>query len=131
MFNFFRKKIAEEIVEKTPKPKRPEKPVATITYHVDDSGDIWVDCFWSGEKEGSHFAFANLLEKISNGEMLSDTMEFIELNCDTEGKKIAYDEVVETFLRLQQTRLFNIMNETEMSEDEPVISPINVINMGK
>lgn len=135
MFNFFRKKTVEELIEESSNTKNPEKPIATITYHVDKSGDIWVDCFWSGEKEGSHFSFADLLEKISNGELLSDTMEFIESNCDTEEKKIAYDEVVETVLKLQQKRLFDVMNEAmspsiEMDE-EPVISPINVVNMRK
>ena len=135
MFNFFRKKIVADLTEEAPKTKKPENPVATITYHVDDEGFVWIDCFWSGKKESSHIAFADLLEKISNGELLSDTMEFIESNCDTEEKKIAYDEVVEAVLRLQQMRLFNIMNEVGesniVSDDEPVISPINVVNMEK
>jgi len=135
MFNFFRKKIVEELIEEDPKTEQPQKPMATITYHVDEDGFIWIDCFWSGKKENSHIAFADLLEKISNGELLSETMEFIESNCDTEEKKIAYDEVVEAVLRLQQMRLFNIMNEVgesnATSDDDPVISPINVVNMGK
>ena len=135
MFNFFRKKTVADLTEEAPETKKPENPVATITYHVDDEGFIWIDCFWSGKKESSHIAFAELLEKISNGEMLSDTMEFIESYCDTEEKKIAYEEVVENVLRLQQMRLFNIMNEVGgsnvISEDDPVISPINVANMGK
>tara|TARA_Y100000310_G_scaffold171180_1_gene171387 strand:- start:338 stop:745 length:408 start_codon:yes stop_codon:yes gene_type:complete len=135
MFNFFRKKIVADLIEEPSKTEKPEKAIATITYHVDDEGFIWIDCFWSGEKERSHIAFADLLEKISNGELLSDTMEFIESNCDTEEKKIAYEEVVETVLRLQQMRLFNIMNEAgesnDPSDDDPVISPINVVNMGK
>ena len=135
MFNFFRKKIITELIEESPKTKKPENRIATITYHVDDEGFIWIDCFWSGEEESSHLAFSELLEKVSNGEMLSDTMEFIESNCDTEEKKIAYEEVVENVLRLQQMRLFNIMNEVGgsnvISDDDPVISPINVVNMGK
>ena len=135
MFNFFRKTIVEELIEEAPKTEQRPEPMATITYHVDEDGFIWIDCFWSGKKENSHIAFADLLEKISNGELLSDTMEFIESNCDTEEKKIAYDEVVEAVLRLQQMRLFNIMNEVGesniVSDDEPVISPINVANMGK
>ena len=135
MFNFFRKTIVEELIEEAPKTEQRPEPMATITYHVDEDGFIWIDCFWSGKKENSHIAFADLLEKISNGELLSDTMEFIESNCDTEEKKIAYDEVVEAVLRLQQMRLFNIMNEVGesniVSDDEPVISPINVANIGK
>jgi hypothetical protein len=135
MFNFFRKTIVEELIEEAPKTEQRPEPMATITYHVDEDGFIWIDCFWSGKKENSHIAFADLLEKISNGELLSDTMEFIESNCDTEEKKIAYDEVVEAVLRLQQMRLFNIMNEVggpdSTSDDDPVISPINVVNMRK
>ena len=133
MFNFFRKRIVEDLIEEAPKPEKPEKQMATITYHVDQDGDIWINCFWSGEMKNSHLAFAELLEKISNGELLSDTMEFIESNCDTEEKQIAYDEVVETVLRLQQARLFNIMNEvggsSDTPDDDPVISPINVVKM--
>jgi hypothetical protein len=133
MFNFFRKRIVEDLIEEAPKPEKPEKQMATITYHVDEDGDIWINCFWSGEMENSHLAFADLLEKISNGELLSDTMEFIESNCETEEKKIAYEEVVEAVLRLQQMRLFNIMNEvggsSTTSDDDPVISPINVVKM--
>ena len=135
MFNFFRKKIVEGLIEESTKSEKPKKQMATITYHVDEHGDIWIDCFWSGEMTNSHLAFADLLEKISNGELLSDTMEFIESNCETEEKKIAYEEVVESILRLQQMRLFNIMNavgETGVtSDDEPVVSPINAGNMGK
>ena len=135
MFNFFRKKIIEGIVEDSPKVEETQKQIAKITYHVDEDNAIWIDCFWSGEQEGSHLAFADLLEKVSNGELLGDTMEFIESNCDTEGKKIAYDEVVDTVLRLQQMRLFNVMNEvggnSDVSDDEPVVSPINAANMQK
>ena len=133
MFNFFRKRVVEGLIEESTKSEKPEKQMATITYHIDEDGDVWVNCFWSGEMKGSHLAFADLLEKISNGELLNDTMEFIESNCDTEEKKIAYDEVVEAVLRLQQMRLFNIMNEVGESsvttDDDPVISPINVVKM--
>jgi hypothetical protein len=133
MFNFFRKKIVEGLIEESTKSEKPQEPMATITYHVDGDGDIWINCFWSGEMKNSHLAFAELLEKISNGELLGETMEFIESNCETEEKKIAYEEVVEAVLRLQQMRLFNIMNEvggsSDTPDDDPVISPINVVKM--
>jgi hypothetical protein len=130
MFNFFRKRIVEDLVQESPKSEKLEKQIATVTYHVDEEGAIWDYCFLSGKKACSHLAFADLLEKISNGELLGDTMEFIESNCDTEEKRIAYDEVVDAVLRLQQMRLFNIMNEAGgSSDDDPVISPINVVKM--
>lgn len=135
MFNFLRKRTVESIEEDVSKGNESPQQIATVTYHVDKDGFIWVDCFWSGKQEGSHVAFADLLEKISNGELLGSTMEFIESNCDTEEKKIAYDEVVETVLRLQQKRLFDVMNEATLPsmemDEEPVVSPINVVNMGK
>jgi len=135
MFNFLRKRTVDNIEEEIPKGDKSQEQIATITYNVHKDGFIWIDCFWSGKQEGSHLAFADLLEKISNGELLGDTMEFIESNCDTEQQNVAYDEIVETVLKLQQKRLFDVMNEAtshdvEMDE-EPVVSPINVVNMGK
>jgi hypothetical protein len=137
MFNFFKKKIIEEHEEQNSNPDEDfiEDKVVTISYHTDAEGDIWIDCFWSGEKEGSHLQFAELLEKISNGDLLGDTMEFVAAKCTTPEKKAAYSQIVETVMNLQQMRLFKMMTGMNQSgltpDDDPVISPTNVIKTGK
>ena len=137
MFNFFKKKIViEEPVEESVEERiDPKDRVATITYHTDVDGYIWIDCYWSGDEAHSHLQFAELLEKISNGDLIGDTMEFVGTKCDTPEKKVAYMQIVETITNLQQMRLFKTMvgaNQSGLTlDDEPVISPTNVVNTDK
>ena len=137
MFNFFKKKIVEELKEQDSNPDEDliDDKTATISYHTDRAGDVWIDCFWSGEVEDAHIQFAELLEKISNGDLLGDTMEFVGSKCDSPEKKDAYTQIVETVMNLQQMRLFHTMmgmNQSGLtSDDDPVISPTNVIKTEK
>ena len=137
MFNFFKKKIVEKFEEEGSNDDEDsiEDKTTTISYHTDSTGDIWIDCFWSGEVEDAHLQFAELLEKISNGDLLGDTMDFVSTKCDSPEKKASYDQIVETVLNLQQMRVFNTMMSMNQSgltpDDGPVVSPTNVIRTGK
>ena len=137
MFNFFKKKIVKNFEEQGSNDDEDsiEGKTTTISYHTDGTGDIWIDCFWSGEVEDAHLQFAELLEKISNGDLLGDTMEFVGSKCDSPEKKDAYTQIVETVMNLQQMRLFHTMmgmNQSGLtSDDDPVISPTNVIKTEK
>ena len=137
MFNFFKKKVVEKFEEQESDHDEDdiENKTVTISYHTDGVGDIWSDCFWSGEVEDAHLQFAELLEKISNGDLLTDTMDFVRTKCDKPEKKAVYAQIVETVLNLQQMRLFNTMmnmNQAGLTPDDgPVISPTNVIKTEK
>ena len=146
MFNFFRKKkepefdLEDEIdeiqkefeKEQTSIPE--EDRVSTISFHTDKEGYIWVDVYWS-ELEGAHISFAELLEKVSNGDLLADVFDFVKNKCKTEEEMKLFSEILERITDMQKLRLFNSITGLDHSsltpDDGPVVRPTKMIKKTK
>ena len=147
MFNFFRKKEEEpefdledeidkiqEEFEKEQMSIPEEDRISTLSFHTDKEGYIWVDVYWS-ELEGAHISFAELLEKVSNGDLLADVFDFVKNKCETEEEMKLFSEILERITDMQKIRLFNSITGLDHSsltpDDGPVVSPTKVIKNTK
>lgn len=148
MFNFFRKKEVDlevdleaeidELQEEFEKEEESSIPkedrVSTLTFHTDRDGYIWIDVYWA-DLEGAHISFAELLEKVSNGDLISDVFEFVKHKCKTDEEKKLFSEILETITDMQKLRLFHNITGLDRSgltpNDGPVVRPTKMIKNTK
>ena len=147
MFNFFRKREVEpeldleaeidelqEEFEKEETSLAKEERVSTLSFHTDKEGYIWVDVYWSN-LEGAHISFAELLEKVSSGDLIQDVFDFVKNKCETEEEMKLFSEILETITDMQKLRLFNNITGLDHSsltpDNGPVVRPTKMIKNNK
>ena len=131
MFNFFKKPTQIE-EEQDKDVLDPEDRICSVSFHTDKDGYIWIDCSWKGVSD-SHLQFAELLEKISSGDLIEDTLEYVRQSCNSEQQKSDFLELLAYITKLQQKRLLEALksqnHESLTREQEPLVSPLNVTKM--
>ncbi len=116
MFNFFKKK----------KPQK-EENLAHLKFFVNNDGEVLMDCRW---KEFSHLVFAELLEKVSNGDMFSEILDFVRDEAKSQNRDKEFMEII-SFLMMDQEEEEgggegdNLLNKDDLSL---VIKPSEVLN---
>jgi hypothetical protein len=147
MFKFFRKREVEpeldleaeidelqEEFEKEETSLAKEERVSTLSFHTDKEGYIWVDVYWS-DLEGAHISFAELLEKVSSGDLIQDVFDFVKNKCETEEEMKLFSEILETITDMQKLRLFNNITGLDYSsltpDNGPVVRPTKMIKNNK
>tara|TARA_R110002051_G_scaffold244900_1_gene304728 strand:- start:33 stop:416 length:384 start_codon:yes stop_codon:yes gene_type:complete len=121
MFNFFKKK-------KPPK----EENLAHLKFFVNNDGEVLMDCRW---KEFSHLVFAELLEKVSNGDMFSEILDFVRDEAKSQNRDKEFMEII-SFLMMDQEEEKDEKEEEEEEGDNLlnkddlslVIKPSEVLN---
>ena len=131
MFKFFKRKETPE------EPIQPEEPkveaVAELIYIVDKKGDTWVECKWNPDLASSaHLIFAELLDKVCNGETLDDALEFVREGLESEGRLSELEEIISYMLETHQNRVnstfADLMGGKENSaEDSLVVKPSDIL----
>ena len=107
MFNFLKKNKVENI-QKEEEASFP----ATITFKVDDKGSIYVDGNWDVEAHATApFMFAELLAKVSNGDMFLDTLVFLKEFCIENDAEELYEKLLVFIRKIQDSN-----KETKSSE---------------
>ena len=100
MFKFLKK-------NKKPELKQEEERVypATIAFTVDDDGNIFVDGSWNTEAhETAPFMFAELLTKVSGGDMFLDTLVFLKEFCIENEAEELYDQLLVFIRKIQESK---------------------------
>ena len=130
MFNFFKNKPAQE--EEDGSVLKEEDRTCSLAFHTDKEGYIWIDCSWSA-KADAHLQFGELLEKISSGDMIEDTLEYVRQSCKSDKQKSDFLELLAYITKLQQKRILDALkspnHESLTREEEPLVSPLNVTKM--
>ena len=107
MFDFL-KKNKVETVQKEEEDSFP----ATITFKVDDKGSIFIDGIWDVEAHATApFMFAELLAKVSNGDMFLDTLIFLKEFCIENDAEELYEKLLVFIKKVQDSN-----KETKSSE---------------
>lgn len=127
MFGWFKKK-SEDTSEDT--------SVASLTFSADKNGVIWVKANWDAENhKNAHFMFAELLVKVSSGDMFLDTLVFIKELCEENESEEIYEEVLSFVRDLQESRsLFLFGNKKQGSQkknEDLVVKPTDFFKLGK
>ena len=100
MFKFLKK-------NKKPELKQEEERVypATIAFTVDDDGNIFVDGSWNTEAHATApFMFAELLTKVSGGDMFLDTLVFLKEFCIENEAEELYDQLLVFIRKIQESK---------------------------
>ena len=100
MFKFLKK-------NKKPELKQEEERVypATIAFTVDNDGNIFVDGSWNTEAHTTApFMFAELLTKVSGGDMFLDTLVFLKEFCIENEAEELYDQLLVFIRKIQESK---------------------------
>lgn len=109
-----------------------EDRLCQISYTCDKDGIVWIDINW---KPNRHPEFADLLYMVSSGQMLSETLEFIE----GEALPEEYEHIIKAVLDSSNAKMKDVKSEFQkimslFSEDEhekeedDVVSPSDLFN---
>jgi hypothetical protein len=100
MFKFLKK-------NKKTEPTQEEEKVypATIAFTVDNDGNIFVDGSWKTEAHTTApFMFAELLTKVSGGDMFLDTLVFLKEFCIENEAEELYDQLLVFIRKIQESK---------------------------
>jgi hypothetical protein len=100
MFKFLKK-------NKKTEPTQEEEKVypATIAFTVDNDGNIFVDGSWNTEAHTTApFMFAELLTKVSGGDMFLDTLVFLKEFCIENEAEELYDQLLVFIRKIQESK---------------------------
>ena len=100
MFKFLKKN------KKTESTQEEEKVYpATIAFTVDNDGNIFVDGSWNTEAHTTApFMFAELLTKVSGGDMFLDTLVFLKEFCIENEAEELYDQLLVFIRKIQESK---------------------------
>ncbi len=109
-----------------------ENRLCQISYTCDQDGIVWIDMKW---KPNRHPEFADLLYMVSSGQMLSETLEFVE----GEALPEEYEHIIKAVLESSDAKIKDVKSEFQkimslFSEDEnekeedDVVSPSDLFN---
>ncbi len=100
MFKFLKKN------KKTESTQEEEKVYpATIAFTVDNDGNIFVDGSWNTEAHvTAPFMFAELLTKVSGGDMFLDTLVFLKEFCIENEAEELYDQLLVFIRKIQESK---------------------------
>ena len=122
-----------------PEEKAEEKSIAEedrlcqISYTCDKDGIVWIDINW---KPNRHSEFADLLYMVSSGQMLSETLEFIE----GEALPEEYEHIIKAVLDSSTEKMKDVKSdfqkimslfseeEHQTGQDDEVVSPSDLFN---
>ena len=110
-----------------------EDRICEISYTCDKDGIVWIDMKW---KPNRHFEFADLLYMVSSGQMLSETLEFIE----GEALPEEYEHILKSVLGSSSEKMKDLKDEfqkitslfsedeAQTEQDDEVVSPSDLFN---
>ena len=131
MFNFFKNNPVQDDEDDDSVLKKEDR-TCSVAFHTDKEGYIWIDCSWSANAD-AHLQFAELLEKVSSGDMIEDTLEYIRESCQSDKQKSDFLELLAYITKLQQKRILDALKSPNHGsltrEEEPLVSPLNVTKM--
>ena len=112
MFDFLKKNKV-----KTAQKEEEDSFPDTITFKVDDKGSIYVDGNWDVEAHATApFMFAELLAKVSNGDMFLDTLVFLKEFCIENDAEELYEKLLVFIRKIQES-------DKETKSSELVVKP--------
>ena len=110
-----------------------EDRLCQISYTCDKDGIVWIDINW---KPNRHSEFADLLYMVSSGQMLSETLEFIE----GEALPEEYEYIIKAVLDSSTEKMKDVKSdfqkimslfseeEDQTEQDDEVVSPSDLFN---
>jgi hypothetical protein len=110
-----------------------EDRLCQISYTCDKDGIVWIDINW---KPNRHSEFADLLYMVSSGQMLSETLEFIE----GEALPEEYEYIIKAVLDSSTEKMKDVKSdfqkimslfsgdEDQTEQDNEVVSPSDLFN---
>jgi len=118
------------------KKKSKDTNVASLTFSADENGIIWVKGNWDSENhKNAHFMFAELLVKVSSGDMFLDTLVFIKELCEENDSEKTYEEIVSFLREIQESRSLFLFGDNEKSSqknnEDLVVKPTEFLRLGK
>ena len=100
MFKFLKKNKKTELTQEEEKVYP-----ATIAFTVDSDGNIFVDGSWNTEAHATaSFMFAELLTKVSGGDMFLDTLVFLKEFCIENEAEELYDQLLVFIRKIQESK---------------------------
>ena len=110
-----------------------EDRLCQISYTCDKDGIVWIDINW---KPNRHSEFADLLYMVSSGQMLSETLEFIEGEALPEEYEYIIKAVLDSStekmkdVKSEFQKIMSLFSEEEdqTEQDDEVVSPSDLFN---
>ena len=130
MFNWFKKKF-----RKKEKPSIEDdlkgKAVASMRYVVDEEGTVYLDFFWDNDLTSTaNETFAIMFSQINSGDLLEESMKFIEQTLTENGDHEEFRQFFANILELQEARIAPILESLGLNagktDDEVVVKPTDI-----
>ena len=106
------------------KEKKVKNQTAFLTYMADENGTIWLEAGWSPDDK-SITQFAQMMYELHSGQLMGNTLEFIQEQCVSEEQEKEYRKIL---VQLNEF-FFNTehLNDLPFIEDhKPVVKPTQV-----
>lgn len=136
MFKWFKKKDKQKKIgpEQILNSELDGLVVASMQYVVGIDGTIYLQFSWDDDvNDNANEAFSALFSQINSGDLLEQSMIFIEETLREQGQEKEFRTFYDNVLENQRVRIQPILDSLEMEQmtsDEVVVKPTDIIQGG-
>jgi hypothetical protein len=123
MFKWLKKKFSRK---KSPsiEDELKGKAVASMRYVLDKDGIIYLDFFWDNDIiPTANEAFTVLFSQINSGDLLEESLKFIEETLRENGEDGEFNKFFASFVELQREKIQPFLESFNIKTGEDVVKP--------
>ena len=105
--------------------------IASMRYVVDKEGIVYLDFFWDSDaSDSANETFSILFSQINTGDLLEESMNFIEETLTEKGEVEEFQQFYDNVLEIQRSNIGPFLEslgiDTKETDDEVVVKPTDI-----